>query len=365
MNRRVHILKAPTSLFLAITGKCNLNCKHCNVGDHQNRNYFELSTEQWLNFFSEMERLKIFRCRISGGEPFMRKDFFDLLDDLQKRNIWVDINTNGILITEEKAKRLSRYKYIGNIMVSLDGSNPETYESIRGKGTFQHAMRGIKYLSRYNGRRVSFYCSLGRTNVHDMENMIIFVNQLPVSGIKFNFIMPGGNANQYLRYLSLTDEERRKTSFKLFELSEKYNKISGTVLDTYEMFKDFEKKFNKYGKPFPPPAPVRGCNTVRTEVTVRFEGNVTPCDRLSHMVCGNILQQPLEDIWLNSPVLNDFRKRMEMNLDRLQGCENCEYNFMCTGGCPAIPDSVGKGIYCYDPMSCFKVYNLEIPFFRG
>jgi len=130
------------------------------------------------------------------------------------------------------------------------------------------------------------------------------------------------------------------------------------------MFKDFSQRYEGLKGKNIPPRFVTGCGSVRNEVTIRFEGNVTPCDRLSHMVCGNIRNQTFKDIWLNSPLLNEFRKRMNITLAEFEDCKNCEYNILCTGGCPAVPYGMGKGIFNHDPLSCYKVYSLEVPFFR-
>ncbi|MBP7461130.1 MAG: radical SAM protein [Candidatus Delongbacteria bacterium] len=358
MSDPLHVISAPTSVFIAITGRCNLNCKHCNVGDHQNRNYYELSTEEWKGFFRELESLRVFQMRISGGEPFVRKDIYELFDYIQARPFWMDINTNAILVDEAGARRIGNYPHVGNILVSLDGSTAAVYEQMRGPNTFKAAIRGMENLLKYNRRRVSFYCTVTQTNVNDIENMIKLVKDWPSAGIKFNHMMPGGNADLN-REMALTPLERRRLSERMVELKEKYSIVSGTILDTYHMFKDFETRYDKIKDSNPHPRLVSGCNSVRHDITVRFEGNVTPCDRLSHMVCGNILQQSFQDIWLNSPLLNEFRRRMKITLADFEDCRNCPYNCLCSGGCPAIPYSLGKGIFSQDPFSCYKVYNVD------
>ncbi|MBP7461092.1 MAG: radical SAM protein [Candidatus Delongbacteria bacterium] len=365
MNDRLHVISAPTSVFIAITGRCNLNCKHCNVGDHQNRNYYELTTAEWKKFIDELESLKVFQMRISGGEPFVREDIFELFDYIQARPFWMDINTNAILVDKEAAQRIGQYPRVGNILVSLDGSTADVYEAMRGRGTFPKAIKGIEQLVKYNRRRVSFYCTVTRTNMHDIENMIKLVKSWPSAGIKFNHMIPGGNADTHAREMCLTDRERRKLSEKMVEYKEKYGIVSGTILDTYNMFKDFEKRYEAVKDQNPQPRWVSGCNSIRHDITVRFEGNVTPCDRLSHMVCGNIRNQSFQDIWYNSPLLNEFRRRMKITLAEFEECKNCKYNCLCSGGCPSVPYSMGKGIFSHDPFSCYKVYNLETAFYPG
>lgn len=365
MSNNLHVISAPTSVFIAITGRCNLNCKHCNVGDHQNRDYYELTTEEWKKFIDELEALKVFKLRISGGEPFVRKDIYELFDYIQARPFWMDINTNAILVDEAGARRIGRYPRVGNILVSLDGSTAEVYEKMRGHGTFKAAIKGIENLIKYNRRRVTFYCTVTRTNMYDIENMIKLVKDWPSGGIKFNHMIPGGNADVNSREMSLRDDERRRVSEQMAEYQEKYGIVSGTILDTYTMFKDFEKRYEEMKDRNLPPRVVSGCNSVRHDVTIRFEGNVTPCDRLSHMVCGNIRNQSLQDIWHNSPLLNEFRRRMKITLAEFEECRNCKYNILCSGGCPSVPYSMGKGIFTHDPLSCYKVYNLEQAFCPG
>ena len=128
-------LDAPSCLTWELTYACNLQCVHC-LSSSGTRDPRELTTEQAKAVLDELRDLQVFYINIGGGEPMVRRDFFELLDHAQHCNIGVKFSTNGAFITSENARRLAAMNYL-DIQISLDGADRETNDRIRGAGSYE------------------------------------------------------------------------------------------------------------------------------------------------------------------------------------------------------------------------------------
>lgn len=354
------MLNAPTSVFVSLTYKCNFQCKHCAVYSNKTT-YIDLETESWLNFFSELAKLKIFRVRLSGGEPFMRKDIWELLEFIHSLPMRISINTNASLIDKDSATRISHYHKWDQLMVSLDGSSPRNHDPIRGEGTFEMVYRGTRNLAQFDLPLV-FYCTVNRYNFRDLDGITQLAVDLGASAIKFNELLPEGRGLNHYRELSLTKKEWKDTLERLREIRDKYNiGVSGTILDQGDMFDamadaaegDNSNSSSNY---------LSGCGALVNECAVRPDGWIIPCDRLPELKAGHIHEERFGEIWRSSDVFTRFRKRREVLLSNLLECRDCLYQSMCTGGCPATPYVLYGSIATRDPLSCYRIYLGEESF---
>ena len=100
-------MKSPRNITIAITGKCNLACKHCFYADEMRKND-DLPTDRWLAFIKECGDANVMTIGLTGGEPFLRNDIFEIIDAIVKNRMRFTILTNGTLVTEEIAKQIGR-----------------------------------------------------------------------------------------------------------------------------------------------------------------------------------------------------------------------------------------------------------------
>ncbi len=137
-----HIPRVPLSVFISITSRCNLSCLHCAVYGKTIAYGPDLTTTQWLSFIDHIAHLKVFRVKISGGEPFARDDIFTILDHLSQKPIRFSLNTNASLIDEAAARRLQAYgEKLSDIMVSVDGGSEQAHDALRGRGAQGRCLR--------------------------------------------------------------------------------------------------------------------------------------------------------------------------------------------------------------------------------
>jgi len=139
------------NLWFQVSGTiCNIACKHCfNNSSPTNTNFEFLSLEECEKYLEESVPHGVKEYYFTGGEPFANKEMFAIIEKTLKYGP-VTILTNGMLITEDKAKLLAEKEsnsiYSLEIRVSIDGYTKEMNDEIRGKGVFVKAMKGVEAL---------------------------------------------------------------------------------------------------------------------------------------------------------------------------------------------------------------------------
>lgn len=153
-------------LELQITNRCNLQCCHCYIaeGFHQ-----DLSKKQIQKIFEEFEEIQGLRLLLSGGEPLLHSNFWEINDLLRNYAFRSVLLSNGTLVTQEVAKRLR----IHEVQISLDGMK-EGHESLRGRGTFKKTLMAIDHLQEAN-IRVSIATMIHRKNLSEFDQLALFL----------------------------------------------------------------------------------------------------------------------------------------------------------------------------------------------
>ena len=352
-------LSAPLDLFLALTGRCNLACKHCNASSSRNCRQ-ELSLKSWLSIVDEAVALKIFNFTISGGEPFLRKGLFTLLDKIENTHIHFSINSNASLIDEQAAGKLKQYKKLRHVMVGLDGSSGKTHDLLRGKGAFARGLSGIKNLIASLGPgRVLVFCVVSKFNILDLENILQLAKELKLTSVQFEPLLWEGNARLHRRELELNHRQSQYVYQKIQQLRKKYGKmVGGNYFSMWQHFKDMGsadlREFEKSGIS----ACLSACSAAN-KLVIRPDGWVTPCDRLWDYKIENIRNKSLKEIWLNAPKLREFRARFGRHIDEVAECRDCKYRFICKGGCPAAPYYETGSLIGRDVDSCYRIFKGE------
>ncbi|MFM1751951.1 MAG: hypothetical protein RL119_913, partial [Actinomycetota bacterium] len=141
-------LDAPICLTWELTYACNLQCVHCLSSSGQ-RDERELSTAEAKRVLDELRDLQVFYINIGGGEPMVRRDFFELLEYSIAQGIGVKFSTNGAFINAEKARQLASMDYL-DIQISLDGIDAATNDAVRGEGSYDMARRAMDNLAAAN-----------------------------------------------------------------------------------------------------------------------------------------------------------------------------------------------------------------------
>lgn len=172
-----------------ITNRCNYRCKYCifNAGCDNS----ELSLEECKIVIDELIKNGFDYIKFTGGEPFIRKDFFDILEYANGK-LKFDISTNASFINESHIEKLKKID-VNFIHVSVDGLEYE-HELIRGKGTFDKTIEGIKALKK-SGKYIRVGTVLFKENEDKIEEIVKMLESLDIDEVIFSIMEPFGKLN--------------------------------------------------------------------------------------------------------------------------------------------------------------------------
>ncbi|MCM8787653.1 MAG: SynChlorMet cassette radical SAM/SPASM protein ScmE [Candidatus Omnitrophica bacterium] len=354
------LIKTPQEIEILITSKCNLFCKYCSNFDNFKNIEDDLSTSEWLEFFSKLSDCAVMRVTLSGGEPLLRGDLKELIQGIIKNKMRFSILTNGSLITEDIAKFLALTNRCDYVQISIDGVNKNMHDSMRGEGSFQKAIEGINILKKYN---VSFTI---RVTVHKgnflyLEEIASFLfKKLNVKSFSINSASYLGLCKINSNFVCLNPTEYSIAIKSLLKLDKIYpNRIkalAGPLADAKRWI--FMHKAYLENKA-PTGGYLIGCKGIFRKLAVRADGVIIPCVQLSHINLGKINKDSLKDIWNNHPKLNEMRERKNISLNNFSYCRDCIYINYCTGNCPAIAYTMLGDINKPSPEGCLKRFLEE------
>ncbi|MFQ5975483.1 MAG: radical SAM/SPASM domain-containing protein [Candidatus Hydrothermarchaeales archaeon] len=296
------VLPSLRYLQLHITEKCNLNCKHCYLGTKRQKDLDLDIIGKVIREFSQ-SGLKLL---ITGGEPLLHDKFWEVLKIAKKYPIRVEVLSNGTLITDEKARRLSRY--IHGIQISIDGLEGG-HESLRGKGAFKKAIKGVKAAKRY----LKVTCA---TMIHK------------------------GNVSEFPQL------EKLMKNLKIDEWSIDIPSEAGNMAENLDLAVDFETStqiFGRYGYSAGMHLGDKGYSCGSHICSVNVLGEVSKCGFFSDPV-ENVENETLIDCWRK--IIDDYVPR----LTELE-CKECKVLEKCRGGCRYRAFKAGN-FFGKDPFMC-------------
>lgn len=360
------VMGAPSSVDIAITGRCNLACHYCFYADEMVA-LQDLPTERWLAFFEELGELAVQRVTLTGGEVFTRPDLFELIDGVIANRMRYSLLTNGTLITEavlakvEQGKRRSR---LDSIQVSIDGSCAEIHNQSR-PNSFDRALRGLRLLVAAEFP-VTVRVTVNRHNVDDLEAVAaLLLEDVGLKRFNTNEAYSCGTANRYEDVL-LTPYQRNQAMVTLTRLSDAYGGRIGAMagpLSYAREFKDIEQALARGKTTFPGRGTLSGCGGMWSKLAVLHNGTIVPCHNLSDLHMGNVSEDSLQDVWLHHPTMRLLRERHTILLDDLDACRDCEFQGFCTGGCPQGALVYERNVNARNPMNCYRVLRGFDPHF--
>ena len=339
------ISRGPNEVWLFVTNKCNLRCITCfkNAGNEISN---ELSYDEIRKLIDDILSFSHPRIIVAGGEPLLRKDLNKILSYLKDRGLYIHLITNGTLITKNIVEE---WKSIGVdfVQVSLDGSNPEINDAIRGKGVFQRVINNISLLKEY-GIKFSLYPTITKLNLKDVPSMVeLFCSLTGRETFSGAFFAPIGRGSLNKDELSLSAEDYIQLVHRLVKEEKTRSKFANLI--------GFESKLDRVP-----------CNLTRklncglgtATISIDSDGSVYPCHwlHLPEYRAGNIRISNFREIYFNSEVL---RKIRELRVDKLENCINCAWRYLCGGGCRALALLSTGRIDGADPYCKFYKFYFE------
>lgn len=336
-----------------ITVRCQMRCQHCYIYDKEtyaNELKNELDFNTCLRVMDDFVHMcKMLKVRPSihftGGDPFLRDDFFELMKEARQRDIEIGILGNSFMLDDNNVKRLLDLN-ISLYQLSLDGME-NIHDMLRQRGSFKDIIRAIKLLKR-NNIRTMISMTLSKLNSQDIFPLMDCVGELGVDIFTYARFCPTGEGKNKKEWLFTAEEYRDFVKLVNKKIEEKKEENCSTLygkkcylLSTLLAYEEGRLKL--------PPQDNKiyfGCSLGIHGLILLANGEVHACRRFYSRV-GSIKEEKLLDIFINSPQINEYR-----NVELLQKCSKCELLQVCRG-CPAVSNAVYGDWTAPDPQ-CWK-----------
>lgn len=314
-------LKGPLTVGWDITNMCNLRCKHCYASAGVKKSS-EFTLEEVKKIIDELDSLGTVLIAFAGGEPFMRKDIYEIISYVKNKGMEVFLNTNGTLINENNIQKIID-SGLTHIEFSIDGLKDD-HDFIRGAGTFDKVLHAIEVCQK-NGIKVGVMSTLFKTNLEKIPEFIDFFHNKGVIGIGFLRFIPTGRGEQNAD-LGLSIEERKRAIEMVYEKRLQYGENFYLKIETplsYLVAQNYPEIMNQHKYIS---TAQRGCDGGITSCQILSDGTVTFCPQMG-LGDFNLHDKSMEYIWKNDSYFKKLRTR------ELKGkCGRCEHKKLC-GGC--------------------------------
>ncbi|WOP16695.1 heme d1 biosynthesis radical SAM protein NirJ [Ottowia sp. SB7-C50] len=173
--------------------RCNLTCKHCYAFSADHDYPGELSLEQVFTVMNDLKAFKVPALILSGGEPLLRPDIFEIAERAKAMKLYVGLSTNGTLIDEPLARRIHDhgFDYVG---ISLDGIGATHDKFRRLDGAFDKSLAAVRHLQKL-GTKVGLRFTMTELNAHDLPNLLQLMRDEDVSKFYFSHLNYAGRGN--------------------------------------------------------------------------------------------------------------------------------------------------------------------------
>lgn len=271
----------PLTLQFELTSHCNVHCKHCyNVsGGARNSTPDPMTPERWKDFARYIvSNGGIFQCVISGGEPLLLgDDLFEIMDILHDDGTSFLVISNGLLMTQEKVRRFTKYRYKW-FQVSIDGATRERHDAFRQRaGSWDAAVRAVFMLVNA-GIPVTVAHTVTPENLGEVDAMCALAYELGASGIILGEVMPSGRS--WLNTDILLTREQK-------------NILNESIIANIQKFSDKMSVQRSSGTKI---QLMRDMNTPNTGAIIRPDGDVR-LDCVAPFVIGNVLSDDFCSVW--------------------------------------------------------------------
>lgn len=353
------IIRTPRSVDIDITNRCNLRCKYCYHFSSPGDVGQDLSKEEWLRFFKELNDCAVMNVTIAGGEPFFRKDLKELIAGIVDNRMRFSILSNGTLINDDMAAFLFSTGRCDGVQVSIDGSKPQTHDACRGKGSFKRAVEGIQCLQK-NRVHINVRVTIHRNNVSDLDGIAkLLLDDIGLTNFSTNAASYLGLCKQNVEEIGLTVGGRMSAMETLVKLNKKYDKrinAQAGPLAEAKMWTEMEQARRNGKKKIPGRGYLTACGCVTDKIAVRADGVIVPCNMLSHIEMGKINRDDLKEIWQHHPKMKNIRERRNKPLSDFEFCSGCDYINFCTGNCPGIAYTITGKVDHPSPDACLRKF---------
>ncbi|WP_303790306.1 radical SAM protein [Ruminococcus flavefaciens] len=318
---RQKLMKEPQlrNLFLELTVRCNERCLHCGskCGDVTSD---ELTVEQYRTFLQQVKEDMTTKGKmldITGGEPLLRKDFFDIMGAAHELGFEWGMTSNATLIDDNVARELKRTG-MATISVSIDGLESTHDEFRRTPGGYSRAMSGIESLIRTGGfESVQVTTVVTHKSIRELDELFKIFNEMDIDSWRVVNMEPMGRAKDHPELILTPDDYKY-----LFEFI-RNKRIAGEPVCygcSHYLGMEYEREVRDW---------YYLCTAGLYTASITANGDILACldiERRPEFVQGNILTDRFSEVWKNK--FQIFRRDLS---DDNEVCSKCEHKEFCHG----------------------------------
>ncbi len=306
-------------LFFELTKQCNLSCLHCASSCTPSKDQPKLTLQAISGVLQQVKRRystkKILVC-LTGGEPLLHPEFFQIIQEIDKQGFSWGITTNAMLLSDHCADEMLS-AHMGSISISLDGLE-ETHNALRRNSqAFQHAVLGIQRLVQRK-MPVQITSVVTQKTIHELDAIYEIVQQLGAYSWRILNIEPVGRAEKNVN-LFLRKEQYQELLTYIVKLRNE-SKLHVTYGCSHYLGIPWEGKVRDFNFI---------CGSGLFVMSIMANGDIFPCldmQQYKQLRQGNIFQDDVIDIWENQ--FQVFRTPREENCVECLGCEHVRF---CAG----------------------------------
>src|SRR4030043_584946 len=333
-----------------ITRRCNLRCVHCrSASEFEVKGHPDFSTDEAFRIIDDIVSYAKPVIVLSGGEPLVRKDVFEIAEYGSEKGLRMCLATNGTLVTDDICKKIKN-SGIKIVSLSLDGSEEAVHDNFRNqKGAFGGTINAARLFKKY-GIEFIINSSFTKRNQEEIPKIYKLAKKLGATAWYMFMIVPTGRGQEIMdELISKEDYEEILEWHYQMEKNETDMLVRPTCAPHY--YRVRMQKAKEEGIKIQPrtlsfsTGGGKGCICAQTIAFIDSKGNLQPCSHFP-VVAGNGKRQPFKEIWYHSELFESLRA-----FEKYKGrCGECEYLNVC-GGCRARADAV-LGDYLEEEPFC-------------
>ena len=336
----------PLSVAWELTLACNMNCMHCGSSAGQTRPN-ELTTKEALDLCDQLNELNAKFINLTGGEPILRKDWFEIGKKIRDLGLNLSLLSNGLALNEKTISLLRKLEVYA-IAVSLDGGGPKIHDSIRGiQGSFDKCISSLELL-RKEGLPTTVITTVNKINLKELQKIRELVLNKGMAW-QIQIAVPIG---RFRKNIILSKEEFYSLALFIASTRSQYSVKKLRIMGAHSIGYHSHILRNTMVSPV-----WNGCQAGISVLGIQSDGCIKGCLSLpDKFVEGNIRNRPLAEIW-KDPKSFSFTRHFQKK-DLKNQCKDCKYGKSCKGGCTTVSTSVTGEKHC-DPY-CLHLIEKEL-----
>lgn len=309
------------SIYFHLTTRCNLSCSHCYIAPYY-KNAKDLPISIVNNLIDELAKIKDGEVILSGGEALLHPDIKKIIEYAASK-VHIKLLTNGTLINKEWAAFL--YNHDVSVQISIDGSRSSIHDAVRGKGSFDKALKAVEYLQNAGLKSKLNFCTvIMKQNVHDLEHIILLAQTLDIPFVRFLPLRRIGRARDKWDSLSGMGVQEYTQFFQYISklLKNKSTKVDITCGLSGLLLYMPEKYSDEIWCP------------IGNTLVVGTDGNTYPCVLMMNdeFKLGNVFSQSVNQI-MESDKMKNICMSLSDRRNKIARCTSCRWQNFCQGGC--------------------------------